>query len=209
MALERINCVESFEIPRPKCVGMEFIPISGRYGYYQTVNKSVAIKYGLSQQRTEQQKQRPKLPNDWRQMEGKEEAEEKRTQRKVGDEGNGKTEQNGRQSKAQQGGAVAEPTPDYDQQQQQQQGKGAFRFAFPDGFSPPAPPLSVILRQSLLANHSKFRQEPEKLRHFYDNGETNAFMRSTFRDDQHSKKIVMGNGGGGEKEGKREDEKRK
>ncbi|KAL3117967.1 hypothetical protein niasHT_005210 [Heterodera trifolii] len=203
MAFERVDCIESFEIPRPKCVGMEFIPISGRYGYYQTVNKSVAIKYGLSQQRTEQQKQRPKLPNDWRQMEEKEEAEEKRTQRKMGDRCNGKTEQNGRQNKAQ-GGAVAEPMPDYDEQQQQQ-GKGAFRFAFPDGRSPP---LSAILRQSLLANHSKFRQEPEKLRHFYDNGETNAFMKSTFRDEQHLKKMVMGNGEGGEKEGKREDEKR-
>uniref|UniRef100_A0A183CE76 Sialyltransferase n=1 Tax=Globodera pallida TaxID=36090 RepID=A0A183CE76_GLOPA len=195
MASEHICSMDTFEIPRPKCVGMQFVPIRGRYGYYQTVNKGVAIKYGLTQQQ-----RRPMLPDNWVEV-AEREADE---QRQFVDDGLGRF---GRRLKAQR--PESEPTPDYDNATG---GRVDRTVAVPDGRAPPAPPLSFLLRQSLLGN-PRGTQPPSSLRQKSEIGAgekqqnpfdlmanaTNAFMSSTFR-DEHPKKIMMfGDGGGSTK----------
>jgi hypothetical protein len=56
-----------FQIPRPKCVGMEFITIRGSHsGFYRSINKSVAIKYGIVQQKNGlMANKRPTIPENW------------------------------------------------------------------------------------------------------------------------------------------------
>uniref|UniRef100_A0A914GUS2 Uncharacterized protein n=1 Tax=Globodera rostochiensis TaxID=31243 RepID=A0A914GUS2_GLORO len=174
---------------------MQFVPIRGRYGYYQTVNKGVAIKYGLTQQQ-----RRPMLPNNWVEV-AEREADE---QRQFVDDGLGRF---GRRQKDQR--PESEPTPDYDNETG---GRCVDRtVAVPDGRAPPAPPLSFLLRQSLLGNSrtqspSSLRQKSEigageKQQNPFDlmANTANAFMSSTFRDEHPKKIMLFGDGGGSTK----------
>ena len=94
-----------FQIPRPKCVGMEFITIRGSHsGFYRSINKNVAIKYGIVQQKNGlMANKRPTIPENWIVQE--------------------KKAQNGPK-----GGIIPEepemePTPDYEQQAEENGGK--------------------------------------------------------------------------------------
>lgn len=99
----------SFQIPRPKCVGMEFVTIRGsRSGFYRSINRSVALKYGLIQQR--QAGRRPTIPDGW-----------------VAPLGAGIPEE-----------PEIEPTPDYEEKGNGQGNSGERHVAFwflPDSFS--------------------------------------------------------------------------
>uniref|UniRef100_A0A914LC82 Uncharacterized protein n=1 Tax=Meloidogyne incognita TaxID=6306 RepID=A0A914LC82_MELIC len=56
-----------FQIPRPKCIGMEFVTIRGTHsGFYRSINKNIAQKYGLQQRNFEvPSTKRPSIPEEW------------------------------------------------------------------------------------------------------------------------------------------------
>ncbi|KAF7632935.1 hypothetical protein Mgra_00007637 [Meloidogyne graminicola] len=95
----------NFQIPRPKCIGMEFVAIKGTHsGFYRTINKNIAFKYGISQQRTfGVSTRRPSIPKEWTNIKKNNNENEERESSKSN---------NG--SISEENEVVSEPLPDYE-----------------------------------------------------------------------------------------------
>ena len=90
-----------FQIPRPKCIGMEFITVRGTHtGFYRSINKNIALKYGLLQQRNYgvSTSRRPSIPEQWTNKNNSDEERRKNNNGSIPEEPE----------------VVSEPLPDYE-----------------------------------------------------------------------------------------------
>ncbi|KAL7079671.1 hypothetical protein ACQ4LE_001117, partial [Meloidogyne hapla] len=90
-----------FQIPRPKCIGMEFVTIRGTHsGFYRSINKNIALKYGLLQQRNLEVSatKRPSIPEEWTKNNEEDERKNKKNNGSIPEEPEN----------------VSEPLPDYE-----------------------------------------------------------------------------------------------